>query len=127
MPRNPLEEGLHLPRTPDPCVLVIFGASGDLTRRKLFPAIWSLAVRDLLPEQFAVIGVAGSEETDAEVRTRMKEAVREFAHGPIDEKLWKRLAAGMRYVATDFADAEGADRVVEVVRELDAKRGTAGN
>ena len=49
MARNPLREGLRLPRMPDPCALVIFGASGDLTRRKLFPALWSLAVRDLLP------------------------------------------------------------------------------
>ena len=49
--RNPLAEGLRLPRTPDPCAIVIFGASGDLTRRKLFPAIYSLAVRDLLPER----------------------------------------------------------------------------
>jgi glucose-6-phosphate 1-dehydrogenase len=112
---------------PDPCALVIFGASGDLTRRKLFPAIWSLAVRDLLPERFAIVGVARSEETDAEFRSNMKEAVREFAHDPLDERLWKRLAARMRYVATDFANDGGEDVVIRTLAEVDRKQGTAGN
>ena len=60
---NPLLEGLRLRRTPDPCILVIFGASGDLTKRKLFPALYSLAFRRLLPERFAVVGTARTEET----------------------------------------------------------------
>ena len=55
---NPLAEGLELRRRPEPCVLTIFGASGDLTRRKIFPALYALAYRKLLPEQFAVLGVA---------------------------------------------------------------------
>ena len=55
---NPLEEGLRRRRTPEPCALTIFGASGDLTQRKLFPALYSLAYRRLLPEHFAVVGVA---------------------------------------------------------------------
>jgi glucose-6-phosphate 1-dehydrogenase len=125
--RNPLLEGLRLPRTPDPCALVIFGASGDLTRRKLFPAIYSLAVRDLLPESFGVVGVARTEETDAQFRARMKDAVREFGRDELDEKVWKRLAAGMRYVATDFAGDRGEDAVVDVLAELDEQRGTSGN
>ena len=79
---EPAREGLRLPRTPDPCALVIFGASGDLTRRKLFPAIYSLAVRNLLPEQFAILGVARTEETDAEFRERMKEAVQRVRPRP---------------------------------------------
>ena len=54
---NPLLEGLQLRRKPDPCILVIFGASGDLTKRKLFPALYSLAYRRLLPENFAIVGV----------------------------------------------------------------------
>ena len=116
---NPLREGLRLPRTPDPCALVIFGASGDLTRRKLFPAVYSLAVRDLLPEQFAIVGVARTSETDAEFRKRMKEAVREFGRDKLDEKVWRRLAEGMRYVSTDFAAERGEDRVVDVLAELD--------
>jgi glucose-6-phosphate 1-dehydrogenase len=125
--RNSLAEGLRLPRTPDPCALVIFGASGDLTRRKLIPAIWSLAVRGLLPDDFAIVGVARTEETDAGFRARMKDAVREFGRDPVDEKVWRRLAAGMHYVATDFAADRGEDSLVELLAKLDRERGTAGN
>jgi glucose-6-phosphate 1-dehydrogenase len=124
---NPLLEGLRLPRTPDPCALVIFGASGDLTRRKLFPAVYSLAVRNLLPEGFAIVGVARTPETDAQFRERMKEAVREFGRDKLDQKVWKRLAAGMRYVATDFASEGGEDAVVELLARIDDERGTDGN
>ena len=60
---NPLLEGLQVRRAADPCALVIFGASGDLTKRKLFPALYSLAYRRLLPDKFAVLGVARTEET----------------------------------------------------------------
>jgi glucose-6-phosphate 1-dehydrogenase len=127
MTSNPLREGLRLPRTPDPCTLVIFGASGDLTRRKLFPAVYSLAVRNLLPEQFAIVGVARTRETDAQFRRRMKEAVREFGRDKLDEKVWRRLAAGMRYIATDFAAERGEDRLVDLLAKLDVERGTSGN
>jgi glucose-6-phosphate 1-dehydrogenase len=124
---NPLLEGLGLRRAPDPCALVIFGASGDLTRRKLFPALYSLAMRHMLPERFAVVGVARSEETDDEFRERMKEAVQEFGRDQFKEDVWDWLAEGMRYVSTDFADEGGEDRVVEALNELDEQRGTAGN
>src|SRR5205085_10725850 len=79
---NPLLEGLRMRRTPEPCVLGIFGASGDLTRRKLFPALYSLAYRRLLPEQFGLVGVARTEESVDEFRERMKAAVQEFARDP---------------------------------------------
>jgi glucose-6-phosphate 1-dehydrogenase len=118
---------LRLPRVPDPCALVVFGASGDLTRRKLLPAIYSLAVRSLLPEQFALVGVARTAETDDEFRATMKEAVRTFARDALDERVWERLAAGMRYVTTDFADERGEDALIALLAELDEGRGTAGN
>ena len=124
---NPLLEGLELRRTPDPCVLVIFGASGDLTRRKLFPALYSLALRRLLPEKFAVVGVARSEETDDEFRDRMKDAVQEFGRDEFKEDIWSWLADGMRYLATDFADEAGENHLAAVLNELDRERGTAGN
>jgi glucose-6-phosphate 1-dehydrogenase len=127
MPNNPLREGLRLPRAPDPCALVIFGASGDLMRRKLFPAIYSLAARELLPERFAIVGVARTKETDAQFRARMKDAVREFGRDELKEKVWRRLAAGMRYVATDFASEGGENALVNLLDELDRERGTAGN
>ena len=124
---NPLLEGLRLRRNPDPCALVVFGASGDLTRRKIFPALYSLAVRRLLPEQFGVIGVARTEQTTKQWVAEMKKAVVEFGRDALESGVWDELAAGMRYVATDFADDGGQDRVLETLRELDAERGTAGN
>ena len=124
---NPLLEGLQLRRTPDPSILVIFGASGDLTKRKLFPALYSLAFRGLLPKKFAVVGVSRTEETDDEFRDRMKEAVQQYGRDEFREDVWQALADGIRYVAADFADEEGLDRLVETVNELDKERGTGGN
>jgi glucose-6-phosphate 1-dehydrogenase len=124
---NPLLEGLQLRRTPDPCILVIFGASGDLTQRKLFPALYSLAFRRLLPERFAVVGIARTEETDDAFRERMKEAVRKYSRDELRDDVWETLADGMRYVAADFSDEAGLDRLAEAVNELDEERGTAGN
>jgi glucose-6-phosphate 1-dehydrogenase len=124
---NPLVEGLRLPRTPDPCTLVIFGASGDLTRRKLFPALYSLAVRRLLPERFGIVGVARTEQTTKQWIAEMKKAVADYGRDELRADIWDELAAGMRYVATDFADDKGEDAAVDAVRELDEQRGTGGN
>jgi glucose-6-phosphate 1-dehydrogenase len=124
---NPLLEGLHLQRTPEPCALVIFGASGDLTRRKLFPALYSLALRRLLPEKFGVVGVARTEQSDDEFRDRMKHAVQEFGRDEFRDDVWEWLAGGVRYVSTDFADDAGEDSVLAALNELDEERGTAGN
>ena len=124
---NPLLEGLRLRRTPEPCALVIFGASGDLTQRKLFPALYSLAVRRLLPEQFGIVGVARSEQKTKEWIAAMKKAVQTHSRDEFKQDVWSSLAEGMHYVATDFADDRGEDAVVEVLRSLDEKRGTAGN
>jgi glucose-6-phosphate 1-dehydrogenase len=125
--QNPLLEGLAVGRRPDPCAMVIFGASGDLTKRKLFPALYSLAYRRLLPESFGVIGVARTEESDDDFRERMKEAVQQFGRDDFRDDVWEPLAEGMRYVATDFADEGGEDKVARALTELDEQRGTEGN
>jgi glucose-6-phosphate 1-dehydrogenase len=124
---NPLLEGLRLRRSPDPCVLVVFGATGDLSRRKIFPALYALASRRLLPEQFGVVGVARTEQSTKQWVADMKKAVQEHGRDEFDAGVWAELAEGLRYVATDFVDDEGEDRVVEALRELDETRGTAGN
>jgi glucose-6-phosphate 1-dehydrogenase len=124
---NPLLEGLQVRRTPDPCVLTIFGASGDLTKKKLLPALYALAFRRLLPEKFAVLGVARTDETDEEFRERMKEAVQEFGRDEFRDEIWEPLAETMRYVATDFSDEGGEDEVARVLSEFDQERGTGGN
>jgi glucose-6-phosphate 1-dehydrogenase len=124
---NPLLEGLELRRRPEPCVLTIFGASGDLTRRKIFPALYALAVRDLLPENFAVLGVARSEQSTEEFVAQMEEAVREFGRDEFKPDVWDELARRTRYTATEFADEEGEDRVAATLTELDEEHGTRGN
>ncbi len=124
---NPLLEGLEVRRAPDSCILIIFGASGDLTKRKLFPALYSLAYRGLLPEHFAVVGVSRSEETDDEFRERMKASVQEHSRDPFRDDVWEPLAEGMHYVAMDFADEEREDSLAATLTKLDEERQTGGN
>jgi glucose-6-phosphate 1-dehydrogenase len=107
--------------------MVVFGASGDLTKRKLFPALYSLAYRRLLPDRFAVVGVARSEQTSRQFVTSMRQAVKEFARDPFRSDVFESLAAGVRYVATDFADDAGEDLIGNTLAELDRTRGTGGN
>ena len=124
---NPLLEGLRLRRTPEPCAFVIFGASGDLTQRKLIPAIYSLAVRRLLPERFAVVGVARTEESDDEFRERMKKAVQEHSRDEFRQDVWDGLAAGMHYVSTEFDSESGEDNVAKLLDSLDEELDLEGN
>jgi glucose-6-phosphate 1-dehydrogenase len=106
---------------------VIFGASGDLTSKKLMPALYSLALRRLLPDKFGIVGAARSEESDDAFRERMKQAVKDHARDPFKDEVWDELAAGMRYVTLDFADDKGEDALAEKLTELDEERGTLGN
>src|SRR5918999_1188276 len=124
---NPLLEGLEIRRRPEACVLTIFGASGDLTRRKIFPALYSLAARELLPERFAVLGVARSEMSTDEFVSAIEAAVREFGRDEFRQDVWDELARRTHYIATEFADEEGAERVRHCVTELDEEFGTKGN
>ncbi|HSX21908.1 MAG TPA: glucose-6-phosphate dehydrogenase, partial [Gaiellaceae bacterium] len=124
---NPLAEGLLLRRTPDPCALVIFGASGDLTHKKLMPALYALATRRLLPPRFAIVGVARTEEDDDGFRNDMKEAVQKHARDEFRQDIWDGLAANMHYVATDFADAGGEKKLAKLLGQLDTERELGGN
>jgi glucose-6-phosphate 1-dehydrogenase len=124
---NPLLEGLLLRRKPEPCVLVIFGASGDLTQRKLMPALYSLAVRRLLPDEFAVVGAARSEESDEQFRERMKEAVHKYARDEFDQEVWDGLAGAMYYTTLDFSDGGGEDRLAQRLTEIDREHRTDAN
>ena len=108
-------------------MLTIFGASGDLTQRKLFPALYALAVRHLLPDRFAVVGVARSEMTTEEFRAKMREAVQEHCRDDWDEDVWDQLAAGIRYMQADFDDDASWERLGELLDDLDQERGTRGN
>jgi glucose-6-phosphate 1-dehydrogenase len=124
---NPLEAGLMLRRTPDPCVLVIFGASGDLTHKKLMPAIYALAMRHLLPPRFAIVGVARTEADDDSFREDMKQAVQKYGRDEFRQDIWDELASGMHYIAMDFADAGGENELAQLVTRLDEERQLNGN
>ena len=124
---NPLLEGLGLGRTPESCSLVIFGASGDLTHKKLFPALYSLAFRHLLPRNFAVLGVARTMGSDDEFREDMKAAVQEHGRDPFREDIWDTLAEGMRYLDMDFGDDASWTKVMRTLADMDKNLGTGGN
>src|SRR3989304_7614255 len=86
-------------KRPHACVVTIFGASGDLTKRKLFPALYNLALENRLPERFAVVGYARSEMTDEAFREKLRQAVSEFSRtGLKDRGVWEKFAAALYYV-----------------------------
>ncbi len=124
---NPLAEGLRMRRPPEPFALTIFGASGDLTQRKLMPALYSLCFRGLLPDRFAIVGVSRTNMATGEFRERMREAVTEHARDEFREDVWERLAEGLQYLAADVGDDAGRQQLVAALDELDETRGTAGN
>jgi glucose-6-phosphate 1-dehydrogenase len=124
---NPLLQGLRLKRKPEPCVIVIFGASGDLAQRKLMPALYALAVRRLLPDQFAIVGAARSEEDDEQFRERMKQAVQKHARDEFQQDVWDELAGAMYYATLDFSDDAGEDALQARLGEIDSRHGTQGN
>jgi glucose-6-phosphate 1-dehydrogenase len=124
---NPLLEGLSLRRTPDPCALVIFGASGDLTHKKLMPALYALMLRRLLPQRFAIVGVARTEGDDDSFREDMKQAVQKHARDEFRQDVWDELAANMHYIATDFADDGGEEALAQLVERCDKERELGGN
>ncbi|HSF25691.1 MAG TPA: glucose-6-phosphate dehydrogenase, partial [Blastocatellia bacterium] len=93
---NPLREGLRLERTADPCIVVIFGASGDLTKRKLVPALYRLTQHRLLPAEFAIVGFARSPMSHDEFRAKMKDAIGTYSEDKaIDEAVWQSFAQGL--------------------------------
>jgi glucose-6-phosphate 1-dehydrogenase len=124
---NPLDEGLALRRSPDPCALVIFGASGDLTHKKIMPALYALAVRRLLPPRFAIVGVARTDGEDDAFRQDMQDAVKQHARDPFRQDTWDELAAQLHWVTTDFADPGGEDKLHDLVEKLDEKEQLGGN
>src|SRR5689334_8197193 len=114
-------------RPGDPCVMVIFGASGDLTRRKLIPALYNLATQNMLPRQFAVIGVARQPFSTDEMRKKVTEEFKEFATGKIDPELWDWFVQRMYYVNGDFDDAATYQRLKDALAKVDKEHSTQGN
>ena len=124
---NPLRAGLHLERLPDPCVMVIFGVSGDLTTRKLMPALYDLAMGYPLPEGFSIVGVSHRDWSDDEFRSEMREAVAASARTPMAEDQWRSFAQGLFYVRGDFKDPATYQAVGARLDGIDRDRRADGN
>jgi glucose-6-phosphate 1-dehydrogenase len=124
---NPLREGLEQERVPDASCLVIFGASGDLTQRKLIPALYSLAHDGLLPAGQTIIGFARPDHTDESFRMAMREACDKFARTrPVDEAVWNNFAKGLFYVRGAFDSPQAYFNLKARLKECDETRGTGG-
>jgi glucose-6-phosphate 1-dehydrogenase len=111
----------------DACVLVIFGASGDLTKRKLIPALYNLARSHLLPEGFRVVGFARRELSTEEFRRQTAEAIAKDGPQPLDAEIWKKLEARLYYVAGDYGDPSAFAALRQALEERDREAGTGGN
>jgi glucose-6-phosphate 1-dehydrogenase len=126
--RNILREGLILPRTPDPAVMVIFGASGDLSHKKLMPALYNLTLNRYLPTGFSVVGVSRTPWSDQEFRNQMEDAVKKYSRTqPVDHSVWQTFAEGLHYVPMAFDDRDGYRKLGDALQKLDQERGTGEN
>ncbi|HYM15369.1 MAG TPA: glucose-6-phosphate dehydrogenase [Dehalococcoidia bacterium] len=124
---NPFRTGQRLSRTPDPCAVVVFGATGDLTARKLIPALYNLARGRLLPAGLSIVGFARRDWTDEQFRAAMKEAVAKFSREPLQEDIWDAFAHELHYVSSDFAAADGYGRLRDRLLKQDQQHGAGGN
>jgi glucose-6-phosphate 1-dehydrogenase len=116
-----------LARAGDPCIMVIFGASGDLTKRKLVPALYNLAKDGLLAQEFALVGYARAGLSSEAFRARIREEIQQFATTEVDPKLWAWFEERIYYVSGGFDDPEGFKKLKTTLEEVDQKHGTKGN
>jgi glucose-6-phosphate 1-dehydrogenase len=114
-------------RPAGPCLMVIFGASGDLTRRKLIPALYNLARSHYLSENFAVIGFAFDAMTTGQFRESISQAARELDEAPIEPDSWKHFVERLYYMQGDFADPAAFTRLRDLIAEVDRRHNTQGN
>ncbi|TMR07558.1 glucose-6-phosphate dehydrogenase [Actinomadura soli] len=128
-PANPLRDprDKRLPRVAGPCVLVLFGVTGDLSRKKLLPAIYDLANRGLLPPGFSLVGFARRDWEHEDFRQIAHESIKAHARTPFREDVWTHLSEGMHFVPGTFDDPGAFDALSMAVKELDDTRGTGGN
>jgi glucose-6-phosphate 1-dehydrogenase len=126
---KPLPAGMQSDRITDPCTVVFFGASGDLFKRMLLPAMYSLRVRGILPNDFAIIGYSRTEYTNDQFRDYCKEQLDQFS--PANQKpqgaVWDDFAKRLSYVSGEFDDHRCYGQLSKLLSENDAKLGTKGN
>ncbi|HEX8627989.1 MAG TPA: glucose-6-phosphate dehydrogenase [Catenuloplanes sp.] len=126
---NPLRspQDRRLPRIPEPCALVIFGVTGDLSRKKLIPAVYDLANRGMLPPGFAVLGFARRDWGDGDFESLAYEAAKKHARTPWRDDVWQRLAQQIKFVSGSFDDDEAFDSLAVALDDVHQRNGIAGN
>jgi glucose-6-phosphate 1-dehydrogenase len=124
---NPLREGISTRAVPQPCAVVIFGATGDLTHRKLVPALYNLAADGELPPAVAVIGFARRPKTDDEFRKEMEETTRKFSRQTVRDEIWNTFSQSLFYHQSEFHDEVGYKSLAERLEKIDKEHGTRGN
>ncbi len=126
--KHPFDEPDQSLKTLDPCIIVIFGASGDLTARKLMPAIYNLKKDGQLPTNFACCGFARREKSCDEFRNEIKEAIKKYSRAQdLDENLWNIFSSHIYYFQSNFDDDNGYQKFNEYLKNLDKDHGTKGN
>ena len=124
---NPFRDDLVSRNRPEPCTVVIFGATGDLTHRKLVPALYHLAVEGELPTGVKIIGFARRDKSDAEFRGGLEQLNRRVSRSGHDAKVWDTFVQNIHYHRSEFTDADGYRRLAERLDAIDAERGGHGN
>lgn len=125
---NPLQENCRHKKIADPCILVIFGATGDLTGRKLVPALYNLSREGQLPGHFCCVGFARRDKTNEQFREEEHQDVSEFSRvKPVDEEIWKSFSEQLFYHKSEFHEDEGYERLSCLLNDLDHRFGTKGN
>ncbi len=125
---HPLSGSSGSQKVAEPCIMVIFGATGDLTARKLLPALYNLNKEGLLPSRFACVGFARREKTNEEFRQEMEKGVQEFSRTkPVDKEVWNAFSDKLYYHQSEFDHDEGYEQLAELLKNLDSKHGTKGN
>src|SRR2546423_2223140 len=124
---NPLREGLSTRAVPQPCPIVIFGATGDLTHRKLIPALSNLAADGELPPAVTVVGFARRPKNDEEFRKELEETTKQFSRQDVREDIWKTFSQSLFYHQSEFEDESGYQSLAQRLNKIDEERGTRGN
>ncbi len=124
---NPLRAGLAIEKVPKPCLIVVFGATGDLTSRKILPAIYNLRRAGLLPAETSVVGFSRRPLSDEDFRNGMRTSVEENSRVKVEDGLWDDFAEGIFYQAGQFADRSAYRELAERLEQIDAARGTRSN
>lgn len=112
---------------PQPCSVIIFGASGDLTYRKLIPALYNIAADGDLPAAVSIVGFARREKSDEQFRQELEEALKKFSRQGLNDQIWADLKPRIYYHRSEFSDDAGYKSLAERLDKLDAERGTRGN